>query len=361
MDINIKKIGPNKYYLNVRLRRPGGEDRIRETFEGTKDGAQDRFIQLRKQLKDNQALKCRFETFGDLLRFYTEKRRGLSKKDLGLANTFSRDLGEVPLAAFPARLEAYLTCLRQFPAKKTGRPYSNASLNRYMAIIRAAFNVAVNMEILEKNPITLARFPKLKEIPRDANLSHEAIHILLNVIEQNAPHLLPLTRFALQVPCRKSELINMRKKDLDLFNGAIRVRNGTTKNDQGIWKPIPPNMVTYFRNLPPASDFLFYRVKGSEYLSLGDFKKAWGTCLKLAGIVNFHFHDTRAQAATDLIDQGTPERVVMQVAGWKTDMLGKRYYNRDGKKALGLVRFSTEVRTLSADTREETGKKEVGN
>jgi hypothetical protein len=51
----------------------------------------------------------------------------------------------------------------------------------------------------------------------------------------------------------------------------------------------------------------------------------------------------------------------MLVAGWKTDMLGKRYYNRDGKKALGLVRFSNEVRTLSADTQEEKGKIEVGN
>ncbi len=50
MGINIRKVGPNKYFLNVRVRRPGGEDRIRETFEGTKVEAEERYIQIRKEV-----------------------------------------------------------------------------------------------------------------------------------------------------------------------------------------------------------------------------------------------------------------------------------------------------------------------
>ncbi len=90
----------------------------------------------------------------------------------------------------------------------------------------------------------------LKEVTRDKVLSVIEIDRLLSVMEQNAPHILPLTHFALRVPCRRSELVNMRREDLDLFNNAIRVRNGTTKNDEGCWKPIPPDMVAHFRSLP---------------------------------------------------------------------------------------------------------------
>jgi integrase len=350
MGVNVKKIGPNRFFINVRVRRPGGEDRIRETFEGTKVEAEARYVQLRQQILESRALRTRFETFGDLLRFYEEKRGGFSYKDKCTISVLDKDLGEIPLPAFPARLEGYIAHLRRFPSKRTGKPYSNASINRTMTLIRAAFNTAVSVELLERNPITLARFPKLKEVPRDAALSPQAVRALLNVMEKQAPHLVPITRFALQVPCRKSELVKMRKEDLDLFSNAIRVRNGTTKNDMGIWKPIPPDMIGYFRSLPAECPYLFFRFKGGRYHPLGDFKKSWTTCRRLAGIGDYHWHDTRAQAATDLIDNGTPERVVMQIAGWKTDMLGRRYYNRDGKKALSLARFSPGVRTLAADT-----------
>jgi len=323
MGLNIKPLGRNRFFLDVRVRRPGGTDRIRETFEGTRQAAEERFVQLRKEIKDAQELTCRFETFGDLIRFYTGKKGGLVYKDERAFATLDHDLGDTPLPAFPARLEAYVAHMRRHPSPRTGKPYSNASINRAVARIRAAFNVAVNTELLDRNPITLARFPKLREVPRDAALNTENRRHLLTILEQHAPHLVPLSRFAFQVPCRKSELVNMRREDLDLINNAIRVRNGTTKNDQGIWKPIPPDMVGYFRSMPSETPFLFYRQEKGAYLPLGDFKRAWKTCLRLAGIGDYHFHDTRAQAATDLIDNGTPERVVMQIAGWRTDMLGR--------------------------------------
>src|SRR5687768_2828749 len=131
MGVNVKKLGPNKYFINVRVRRPtGGEDRIRETFAGTKVEAEARYIQLRKQVVDSRATKARFEIFGDLLRFYEEKRGGFSYKDKSAISILDRDLGNIPLGIFPARLEAYIANQRKSPCRKTGKPYSNASINR---------------------------------------------------------------------------------------------------------------------------------------------------------------------------------------------------------------------------------------
>ena len=69
------------------------------------------------------------------------------------------------------------------------------------------------------------------------------------------------------------------------------------------------------------------------------FKKAWAKCLRLAGISDFRFHDTRHISATNLVDNGTPERVVMAVAGWRTNMLST-YYHRAGKNSRALVTFA---------------------
>ena len=125
----------------------------------------------------------------------------------------------------------------------------------------------------------------------------------------------------------------MTKADLDLINGAIRVKAEISKNDRGCWKPIPPNMLHYFQTLPKETEYLFYRAvednKSGEvkYFGLGSFHSAWYRCLKLAGLTGLRFHDTRHMAATSLIDNGTPEQVVMTVANWKTNML-RNYYHR---------------------------------
>jgi integrase len=57
--------------------------------------------------------------------------------------------------------------------------------------------------------------------------------------------------------------------------------------------------------------------KHNEYVPLGDFDRAMRRCLKLAGLKDAHFHDTRHNAATELLNAGTPERALCQIAGWK--------------------------------------------
>jgi integrase len=227
--------------------------------------------------------------------------------------------------------------LKKSNVQRTGKPITNATTNRYLAWSKAALNFAVKHELIKDNP--LCRFDKLKEIPRDVILTDIDKRHLLNVIDKEAPHLSAIVRFALQVPCRKSELVNMKIDDLDLFNNVIRVHNGKTKNGAGIWKPIPPDMQSYFRTIPAESQYLFYRQEKDGYHGLGDFKNAWLRCLRIAGINDFRFHDTRHCSASALIDNGTPEQVVMSIAGWKTNML-RVYYNREPKKTLELVRFS---------------------
>ena len=348
MSIKISKIAPNKWFLDIRTKKKGQEIRKRETFLGTKSQAEERFLDLKKGLKGGEKSFApsisRVETLGDALELYKDRKITIPDKDKARFEKLQKDLGDIAIRDLPDRLEKYLKVTRQLICPTTKKVYSNGSINKLIVLLKAALNLAVKMEYLERNPITNARFPKLKEVPRDKVLTDDEIQHLFKAIRSEAPHLEAVVRFAIQVPCRKSELVRMRREDMDLIHEAIRVRNGTTKNDEGCWKPIPPDMKVYFQTLPPECPFLFYRIQKGCFCPLGDFKRAWMRCLRLAGISDFRFHDTRHISATNLLDNGTPEQVVMSVAGWKTNML-KTYYHRSGKKSLALVNFSRGVDT----------------
>ncbi len=348
MGISKTHRRPNEYFIKARVKTQGEDRRKQEFFLGTKGQAQDRYLELKAELRGTPK---QARTFGHLLENYRESRGEIPRSQRSIFDALSRDLGPIDLQELEGALKQYHGILRRLPSKATGKHLSSATLNRYRAMVAAALNLAVELKVIPSIPLSSAVWPKGKEIPRDRFLSPLEVQRLFGVLELEAPHLLPMTQFALQVPCRKSELVHMTRADLDLFNEAIRVHNGTTKNEDGTWKPIPPELVPYFRSLPADCQYLFHR-KGAF---LGDFKKAWGRCLEIAGLQNFRFHDTRHISATNLVDNGTPERAVMDIAGWRTNMLAT-YYKSSSKKALGLVKFARGSGNKGATSESLEGK-----
>lgn len=168
--------------------------------------------------------------------------------------------------------------------------------------------------------------------------------------------------------------MQIRIADVDLFNNAVRVRNGTTKTDKGTYKPIPPNMVKWFRrrvsNAKSLDEPIFCRVvlgsrkdragKNVQVKPLGCIKSAWDTVRSEAGYPSLHLHDSRHVSASKLLDNGTPSQVVQVVAGWSSDML-KIYYNRDSKRALNLVKISSESNINNAYCEGDVKEKAIKN
>ena len=105
-------------------------------------------------------------------------------------------------------------------------------------------------------------------------------------------------------------------------------------------------MAEYFENIPQECPYLFYRPETGKdgvvkYHPLGDFKKAWSNVLHAAGITDFHFHDGRHISATDMVNAGTPERVVSDIAGWSAgSQMLSRYYHRGGLDSVRSAVFA---------------------
>ncbi len=198
------------------------------------------------------------------------------------------------------------------------------------------------------------------EVQRRVNDDETDKKRLLAIVEKDAPHLLPVVTFAMAVPTRRAELVNARVEDLDLFNGTLRLRTGTTKSGHGRDLPIPPFMADYFRTLPSDTDFVFYRRDADGMCRpLGDFKRAWRRCLEIAELTHLRFHDLRHVSATDMLDRGTPVMTVCTVAGWTTPAMLQRYYGRSEKRALELIRWDRNP-THTPHTTPHTGVKKGG-
>ncbi len=344
--MGITKTGPNKYIIKARViitnkdpRKKRSDKRKVETFFGNERQANDRYLALKSELRAEKS-KPQFQSH---FRFYLEQYRDLRggtipQKQRAVYDSLDSDVGNVDITDLRDFLFKYSKIIQRIPSKMTGKLLSNGSINRRRAMALAALNLAKDLNQISDVPLTKSVWPKLSEIPRDRRLHDHEIVNLINTINEHAPHIYYLFWFAINVPCRKSELVNMTIDDLNLFANAIRIPNGTTKNEEGTWKPIPRDMLNYFRTLPEGTKYLFYRMVGGRCRRIGDFKKSWSKCKKIAGIANFRFHDTRHIAARNMIIAGMAERDVMKIAGWKTNMLST-YWGSSSLDSLSRVKF----------------------
>jgi integrase len=69
-------------------------------------------------------------------------------------------------------------------------------------------------------------------------------------------------------------------------------------------------------------DFLIARRDGE---SMGGYSKGWKSLVERAGLTGLHYHDLRRTAARNMIRAGVPERVVMEICGWRTRSMLDRY------------------------------------
>jgi len=339
--MDIIQITADTWRLDVRIKRDGKQYRIREPFTGGRKAALARVHEIKKELADRakeDTGSLTVGTFGEVLSFYL-KRHTVAHS----GHYFTRlksDLGEVPLSHLRDRFDRWLMLMGETKTKD-GRVFSPASLNRYTAWAKAAINYGIKRGTI-RGPNPLLSFEKQRETPRDLPFSETDERNLLNAVDQRAPHLSALVRFALAVPVRVSEALAMQRGDVDLFNGCVRSRQGCMKGARmAATKPLPPDPLVqhHFRHLPADCEAVWYRTENGRNVPIRSFINAWRECVRAAGLPGFRFHDCRHVAVTRMLNAGTPAQVVAQIAGWTSTAMIRQYYKLDGAAALALVRF----------------------
>lgn len=104
-------------------------------------------------------------------------------------------------------------------------------------------------------------------------------------------------------------------------------RRNRTKNKDDLETIMTSEIEELLRELDkhraPGSNVVFHNGHGDYW---GSFRKRWTTAKKKAGInPDFRWHDLRHTWATDRINEGVPDRIIMEEQGWKHPEMLKRY------------------------------------
>jgi integrase len=176
---------------------------------------------------------------------------------------------------------------------------------------------------------------------------------------------------------RRGELIGLRTRQVSLVDRTIRLDPGTTENNEGREVPIPgpdgsaiPRVVRAACADKQPDDYVFTREDGSP---IKDFRGAWHNLCVRAGVGSWecracktplidkancqqcggnkrHYtglipHDFRRSAARNLRRSGAHENVIMDIGGWKTSSMFRRYAivnNDDKRRAMEALAKSRE-------------------
>jgi integrase len=137
----------------------------------------------------------------------------------------------------------------------------------------------------------------------------------------------------------QSEVLTLERRQLDLEAGTLRLDPGTTKNDDGRVVYLTAELRALLaaqlarvealqRRTGKIVPYLFPYLRGKRRQGerRRDFRKAWATACKNAGVPGMLRHDLRRTAVRNLVNAGVPERVAMKVTGHRTRAVFDRYH-----------------------------------
>jgi integrase len=219
--------------------------------------------------------------------------------------------------------------IKQYVARRLEEKASNASVNREMAALKRMFNLGIQGEKIYRKPYV----PMLAENNVRRGFFEHAEFLAFRA--GFSAELQAVLTFAYYTGWRKSEILRLQWKQVDLDNRIIKLDPGTTKSGEGrtlvlegellelIEQQWQRRAVAEIPNQSPAliCSYVFHR-RGRP---IKDFREAWDRVSKSVGLEGRIFHDFRRTAVRNMVRAGVPERVAMMISGHKTRSVFDRY------------------------------------
>src|SRR6185437_2879727 len=213
----------------------------------------------------------------------------------------------VPFFGAMAANEVTSAVIARYTDERRASPASHATINREFAILRRMFTLAYREQPRRVREVPY--FPRLKEsAPRQGFIEQKDYNALKS--QATKPWLRAMLATAYAFGFRRSELLNLRVRQVDMLAATISLDHGSTKNDE-------PRIVKMTSEVAALislcivgkknDDFVFTRETGSRIL---DFRGAWENLT--ANTDGLLFHDLRRSAVRNMIRAGVPEKVAMR-------------------------------------------------
>ena len=188
------------------------------------------------------------------------------------------------------------------------------------------FSLAIRHKKADKNP--MAAVERLREHNiRDRGLSLEEFQRLLEALPSSL-HLVII--MAYYTGMRRGEILNLRWHQIDLSKGLTRLEGVDTKTQKGRLVPLNATLTALLKDamqspVRSATGHVFHR-NGQPIKSI---RGAFDRACREAGLIDFHFHDLRHTAVTNMRRAGVDPLTAMKITGHKTMAVFQRYNSFD--------------------------------
>lgn len=184
---------------------------------------------------------------------------------------------------------------------------SPTTINKYLALLSKAFNIAVDNKYIEFNPCSRVKYFKKKNVTTRYLTEDEEKRLFKHLSEYMAD----IVHTALYTGLRKANILGLQWKQIDFNLKRLEVLEN--KGNKHIILPLTPPLekILQRRYNERCCEYVFANPKTqNRYYEID---REWAKALAKAGIENFRFHDLRHTVGTRLAAKGVPINVIKEI------------------------------------------------
>ncbi|MES0091184.1 tyrosine-type recombinase/integrase [Mesorhizobium sp. M0030] len=228
------------------------------------------------------------------------------------------------------------------------------------AVLSAFFRWKPVARAMGRNIIELAEAPA-KPQSRDRVLSHDEIKTIWKAADKCQYPFGPMVQLLLLTGQRRDEIANLRWSELTDKLDAITLEGSRTKNSSAHVVPLAPMAKTIIERLPRMADkrgnpseYVFTTTATTPFSGFSNGKKALDKHCGEPALPDWHLHDLRRTAATELARLGIKQEVTEAILNHKTGKVSgvaaiyNRYDYQDEKRD-ALEQLANRIQAITAD------------
>lgn len=195
--------------------------------------------------------------------------------------------------------------IENFKKHLLNKGLKNATVNRYLAALKRAYNILIEEELITYNPVK-----KVKMLTEDNKRYRYLTKNEWNKLKLVMPkYLYYIVVVALLTGLRKSNVLNLKWEQIDFQVGMIEILRQNAKGKKLMRVPMSDSLQKVLIELnPKQSGYVFVNPETNTCYT--DIKKSFKTALNRAGITDFKFHDLRRTVGTWLMRNGVDLRTI---------------------------------------------------
>lgn len=218
--------------------------------------------------------------------------------------------------------------IKRYIAQRQEANAATATINRELAVLKRAFNLALQAEKIISKPYV----PMLTE--NNVRKGFFELGEFLALRDALPFFLRPVVTFAYFSAWRATEILTLQWRQVSLEAAEVRLDPGATKSGEGrviyldgelleAMKEQRERVLSLQRERGEIIPWVFINPETGDRIR--NFRKSWDKACQQTGLVGRLFHDFRRTAVRNMVRASVPEVVAMRISGHKTRSVFDRY------------------------------------